>query len=298
MGVTHIGPTVQFFGIVLVGGMRVVPLTPSLPMVDPTGEGFRWDLFLAFKAATLVFSKIRSDIGEFLRVLKGPTASWPPTMTIEKCCFPSATEIDAFPDRGQEKIKFVLNARHDDFENRHLYQATIISPTQRSNDIYVKFSQRYSVDLHNFCASKGLAPKVLGFERLRGGWFMVAMEKIDTVDREKITSFPNAEKWEKDIQELVEGFHLAGFVHGDLRLANFVFTEEPQRMLLVDFDWGGKEGEVVFPHEFLIEELEVPSNRLLDRKITRVHDKNCLSKALQWVRKAGEDAKRSEQETA
>ena len=266
--------------------MRVVPLTPALPMTDPVGEGFRRDLLQAFKAAALVYSRIKLDIEKYLDVLKGSAASWPPLMTEVTCRFPSVTEVDAFPN-SQGKLMFVLNHRYDDDTvNRHLYKATVVSPAGRQGNAYVKFSQRYSVDLHNFCASKGLAPKVLGFERLRGGLFMVAMEKI--------TSFPNAEKWEKDIQE----FHLAGFVHGDLRLANFVFTEDPQRMLLVDFDWGGKEGEVVFPHEFLIEELEVPSNRLLDRKITRVRDKNCLAKALQWVRKAGEDAKRSEQETA
>jgi len=52
------------------GQMRAVPLTPLLPMVDPTGEGFRWDLLLAFKAAAIIFSKIRTDVDELVQVLK------------------------------------------------------------------------------------------------------------------------------------------------------------------------------------------------------------------------------------
>ena len=256
-------------------------------MIDPTGEGFRWDLFLAFKAASLVFSKIQLDIREFLRVLNSPTASCPPTMTTKTCRFPSATEIDASLNPQSKKIKFVLNDRHDKSENRLLYRATIVSPTQQNNSIYVKFSQRYSIELHRYCASKGLAPKILGFEQLRGGWVMVAMEKIETVDHKKIASPSNAEKWEKDIRELVDGFHHEGLVHGDLRLANFVFAENPQRMLLVDFDWGGRDGEVMFPHELLTEELGVLNNQLLSRPITKDHDQRCLDKVLWWLREAG-----------
>ena len=36
-----------------------------------------------------------------------------------------------------------------------------------------------------------------------------------------------------------------GLVIGDLRLADFIFTNDsPRRMLLAEFDWGGKAGGV------------------------------------------------------
>jgi len=271
--------------------MRVVPLTPPLPMVDPTGEEFRWDLFLAFKAASIVFSQIQTDVDNLLRVLKGPPVDWPPVVTTKTGYFPSITEIDietaTFPKPQPEKIKFFLESRHDSVEHRHLYHACLVSPTspQTERAIYVKFSQRYSVELHRFCASKGLAPKVFGFQQLSGGWFAVAMEKIDTLDYKRIASFPRPEEWERSLKALVDEFHRKGFVHGDLRLANFVFTksDNPRRVLLVDFDWGGKDGEVVFPHERLNEELGVPNNHLRDRQITKDHDRRCLSKVLQTL---------------
>jgi len=269
--------------------MRVVPLTPPLPMVNPTGEEFRWDLFLAFKAAFIVFSKIRTDVDDFLKVLKGPSAGWPPVMATKKYRYPSVTEIDAevgaFPNSRLKKIQFVLESRHDEVDHRHLYRARLDSPISSDKPIYVKFSQRYSLDLHRFCASRGLAPRILGFQQLSGGWFVVAMEKIDIVNPASITSFPEVEKWKTDIRTLVDEFHQKDLVHGDLRLANFVFTENenPRRMLLVDFDWGGKEGEAVFPHELLNPELGVPNDKLRDRKIEKKYDRDCLLTVFEWL---------------
>jgi len=72
------------------------------------------------------------------------------------------------------------------------------------------------------------------------------MEKINIVDPETIASFPEPGEWgrRRHFEKLVHGFHLEGLIHGDLRLANFTFTESdnPWRVLLVDFDWGGKDG--------------------------------------------------------
>ena len=238
-------------------------------MVGPTGEEFRWDL-LAFKAASIVSSKIQTDVDNFLQVLEDLPAGWPPVMTTETYHFPRVTEIDAeigtFPDSQLKKFKFALESRHDNMEHRHLYHARLVSPISLDKAIYVKFSQRYSVDLHRFCVSRGLAPKIPGFQQLSGGWFMVAMEKINIVDPKTITSFPEFEGCKTDIKTLVNEFHQEDLVHGNLRLVNFVFTKSknPRRMLLVDFDWGGKEGEVVFPHELLNEELGALNHWLRD----------------------------------
>ena len=114
---------------------------------------------------------------------------------------------------------------------RNLYHAWLDSTNE---EIYVKFSQEYSSALHGFCAKRGLAPKLLGFERLTGGWFALAMEKVDIIEPWKIRSFSELEAWKKAIRMLVDDFHQEGLVHGDLRLVNFIFTkdENPRRMLL------------------------------------------------------------------
>jgi len=230
--------------------MRVTPLTPFLSTVDPAGEGFRWDLFLAFKAARIVFAEIRTHVQHILQVLSNPNADRPPFLTTETICFPSITETDieagAFPGTQSEKIKFALESRHNNVEHRELYHARLISPASSDKAIYVKFSQRYSMELHRFCAEQDLAPRILGFEELHGGWFVVAMEKIDTVDYRSITSFPEAREWKSGIEKLVHGFHQEGLVHGDLRLENFVFHKERQateddsrRFRLGREGWGG-----------------------------------------------------------
>ena len=107
---------------------------------------------------------------------------------------------------------------------------------------------------------------------------MVAMEKVNTVNHEDITPFPEAEEQKKDIKALVGGFHQQDLFHGDLHLTNFIFakSDKPRRMLLVDFDWGGKVGKAMFPHAELVSELGVPNNRLRDRKITKEHDQKCF----------------------
>jgi hypothetical protein len=42
--------------------------------------------------------------------------------------------------------------------------------------VVVKFARSYSRDLHEHCAASALAPALLGFEKLPGGWFIVVME--------------------------------------------------------------------------------------------------------------------------
>lgn len=62
------------------------------------------------------------------------------------------------------------------------------------------------------------------------------------MDPSTIESFPELEMWKENIETLVKDFHQQATVHGDLRLANFIFTESKNlgRILLVDFDRGGE----------------------------------------------------------
>ena len=240
------GAFVQFFGIVMfTPHMRVVHLTPMLPLAIPTDdENSRWNVFLAFKAASVVIAKLQADTQRLLQdtaLLEIP---------VESRALPSVTEIKAFPPLTPPsplRINFKLVGRYENkIAYRNLYHARLGSTNE---EIYIKFTQRYSSELHDFCARQGLAPKLLGFERLAGGWFALAMEKVDIVEPEVIESLSELGKWKEEIRTLVSGFHKEGLVHGDLRLANFIFTNDknPRKMLLVDFDWGGPEGKVFFP---------------------------------------------------
>ncbi|KAH8981904.1 hypothetical protein EDB86DRAFT_2973436 [Lactarius hatsudake] len=108
--------------------------------------------------------------------------------------------------------------------------------------IFIKFVRRYSIDLHHFCAKAGHAPSILGYERLPGGWFGVAMEyvKPDT----SITESTHRVRWKQELENLMESFHTKNLVHGDLRDVNIICRGDS--VMLLDFDWGGKVGEASY----------------------------------------------------
>ncbi|KAH9978446.1 hypothetical protein BJV74DRAFT_798374 [Russula compacta] len=106
-----------------------------------------------------------------------------------------------------------------DVVDRFVYTAKTSGPEPET--IFVKFSQQYSEDLHNLCTDKGLAPKLLAFEELPGGWIV-----------------------------MVQTMHDDGYAHGDLRHPCFLVQGE--KPLLIDFDYGGKEGEAIYPDKPLL----------------------------------------------
>jgi serine/threonine protein kinase len=118
--------------------------------------------------------------------------------------------------------------------------------------------------LHSFCAERGHAPEIRGFKQLPGGWFAIAMDYVPLVNHSSqvfppvhpsqsphLTHLLNT--WILDLQKLVQSFHDEGLVHGDLREANMLCDGE--RVMLVDFDWGGEVGKACYPHARLCSEL-------------------------------------------
>jgi hypothetical protein len=67
------------------------------------------------------------------------------------------------------------------------------------------------------------------------------------------TDMLDTAQFETGLTELVSGFHREEWVHGDLRDANIHYRGDEFR--LIDFDWGGKDGEVEYPTPYLNGEL-------------------------------------------
>jgi len=63
--------------------------------------------------------------------------------------------------------------------NRFLYLATLDGTRDK---VIVKFTRRYFPQLHSFCAEKGHAPRLLGYDTIPGSWHIVVMEWIDQGD--------------------------------------------------------------------------------------------------------------------
>jgi hypothetical protein len=69
-----------------------------------------------------------------------------------------------------------------------------------------------------------------------------------------------------------------------LRDANLiVLTGNPQNIVLVDYDWGGKHGEALFPTRLLHDELTA-GKELESLEITMEHDNRVLKETFQNLR--------------
>ena len=85
------------------------------------------------------------------------------------------------------------------------------------------------------------------------------------------------DRWKKELEHLVSDFHAIDLVHGDLRDVNVICKGET--IILIDFDWGGKVGEVSYPTLDLNHEL-VDGRRSEDLEIRKDDDVRVLAKTL------------------
>ena len=131
----------------------------------------------------------------------------------------------------------------------HMDNFKLLFAAETADDkrICVKFVRHYSKDVHKFCASKGFAPRLEGFEELPGGWHMVVMEMIAD-DYCRLIDFPPPYSHYDDIIEKLTALHQENYVHGDVRNTNIMVKKDgSQGFKLVDFDWSGRIGEVRYP---------------------------------------------------
>ena len=105
------------------------------------------------------------------------------------------------------------------------------------------------------------------------------MERIEQQDTNlQFYAQDHLQKWSEDLRSLVSNFHNEGWVHGDLRDANMIVcNKNPEQVMLVDFDWGGRDGEVYYPTACVHEELETSAG---DLRITKEHDDLVLRRTL------------------
>ena len=152
----------------------------------------------------------------------------------------------------------------------------------------IKFTHQYGEDVHRFCAAKGHAPKLYAVQRLPGGFYMVVMadigeEYIDlhnfvNNDQEIRLSAAYAELRE-NIRSFLEEMHQAGWVHGDLRATNVMVKKSglDGSFLFIDFDWSGKNQEVVYPSFLNTTDVRRPGGADDGESILSSHDIEMLS---------------------
>ena len=76
------------------------------------------------------------------------------------------------------------------------------------------------------------------------------------------------------VLDLVHSFYGQNLVHGDLRDTNILVQEEGERLSiqLIDFDWGGVEGEVRYPSAINCIDFWRPEGVSDSMPIAKIHD--------------------------
>ena len=136
--------------------------------------------------------------------------------------------------------------------------------------VLVTFCKSYSKEVHICVASSGHAPEFLGMEILSDEWLMVVMEYVNGSSWDEAIDKPLAE-----LRAAVLSLHGASFVHGDLRPNNILVMSGI--VCIIDFEWAGVAGQVVYP--FLMNHSDVtwPDNAKHGQSIKQAHDPR-------WVR--------------
>ena len=208
-------------------------LTPLFPLhdnlhVDPTRI---MPLVRAFRAYRNAVSKLRREYqgltSPTVRQLDPNTADFPYPNSYEG---KSGRQVDFVYDQRPTKDKLIFLATSDDGKR-----------------LIIKFTHQYGEDAHRACSDAGVAPCLHAVVGKPGGWLMVVMDYLDPNKFNHVSAYDTGLK--PTIHKAVDVLHDRGFVHGDVRNFNMVHTEEngARRVLLLDFDWSGKLGEVRYP---------------------------------------------------
>jgi hypothetical protein len=236
-----LGALVCFAGAVLTDRLQLETLVSPLVMHTSPHEIKVADqaarTFGAFRHAA---RSLREHYGKL--TTQRNLASVPEESDIERLIFPYQ---GFFTDSEKKRVEFTYVKRL--FPDKLMFTAKA-----DELDILIKFTRRYSELAHRLCAEKDVAPKLHAVEHLAGGWMMVAMDYLDPQVYANLYAPPpsNPALLEK-IMEVVQILHSGGFVHGDIRGPNLMVSRTDagiiDKVMLVDFDWAGLDGEVQYP---------------------------------------------------
>ncbi|GBE81754.1 hypothetical protein SCP_0401270 [Sparassis crispa] len=233
------GPWLGIAGAAYTGVVRQDVLTPVLPLIwEPRDEIMITSAARIFGALKTAISRLHSYYVVQLPLILSLESKLPgveyPYPTVYRCL---TTAVDiSFRYIGVIPHKLIFKGL-----------------TSSEEPIIIKFTRRYSKQAHIYCADRGVSPRLRGYEEIPGAWHMVIMDMLDpalyfSLDDARDNLHEHLGLIQSTVEDMICSLHGGGFVHGDLRDANFLVAVGGLiDVKLIDFDWAGPVGEVRYP---------------------------------------------------
>ena len=176
--------------------------------------------------------------------------------------YPYRTAFTSYPSKSVEEFEYCRPLAPSN-------KAPFLAKLKSSGDrVVVKFVTRYGAHAHQLLAEAGMAPRLLfcgsidGQDDVRetpeestegvfglhlGPLRMVVMDYIDGKHGDALEVEDMPDDTYAQVKAMVDKLHKSGYVFGDLRPPNVMFSE--RKAFSVDFDWAGKDGTTFYPTE-------------------------------------------------
>ncbi|GAW10493.1 hypothetical protein LENED_012767 [Lentinula edodes] len=236
--ISHPGPNIQILGGVMTDQPQIEVLTPSVPMYYHVSNQHdsNQDLFLDLARTLTALNLLFADLG---KLYDNPPPLNPLLPVQHVYPYPRGFK------RGTEVVTFTYLKRVNPM--RLVFEVE----TGEKDILYVEFTQRYGAEAHRRAHELGIAPELLAYDdTLPGGWKMIVMNPIPPGYVET-DSIKRGSEEQGEVRALViaqmQRYLEEGFVHGDLRAANIFVDGERHNIMVIDYDWAGRNKEVMYP---------------------------------------------------
>ncbi|KAG2363360.1 hypothetical protein BDR07DRAFT_1608884 [Suillus spraguei] len=224
-----------------------------------------------------------------IRSLKGYYETLPPESELTNTLshpilFPYQTSFTSLDDGSNTCFKYTGQLDEDEGASKRLVFFGTLTDRPAEDAICIKFVRHYCQEVHLRCASSGLAPRLRGFEKLPGGWYMVVMDKL--VGYDVLADLPNTEHLPRSvfepIREQLKKLHAENFVHGDIRDTNILVKKDDRtKFMIIDFDWAGATNVVLYPPYVNYTQIRRPSDARDGLPVKAAHDDEMLDFIIQ-----------------
>ncbi|KAL3669398.1 hypothetical protein V7S43_005794 [Phytophthora oleae] len=251
------GPLMSVFGMVNTSDEDVIcePLVVSFPL-----------LYFDNKSMMVSLVRICASLKTAVQELTDECYKLSSSCQDRETCV-SATALDRL--RFPYKDSVVVNGARTSFKYDQVVQRFVFKARRAESNVActIKFSKRYGKEVHEFCSTAGFAPELLFYESLPNGWIFVVMEKLSLLPLRQA----NAATARNQLFRIITALRAASFVHGDLRESNVMWDSVKNRVVLIDFDWSGKDGVDTYP-PFMNAEIAWPSGAECGKPLRVAHD--------------------------